>query len=87
MPDLTHWVLVNILGPLMLPIFALATLCTIAGAKPEPIVSGFISLISSVIGSVLRLFIAILTALLRQPGAPRQYPPRRYPPRDPNPRS
>lgn len=86
MPDLTHWVLVNILGPLMLPIFALATLCMIAGAKPEPIVSGFISLIGSVIGGLLRLFMAVLTALLRQTATPRQYPPRKYPPRDPNPR-
>lgn len=82
MTDLTHWFLTSILGPLMLPVFALATLCMIAGAKPEPIVTGFVSLIASCVATIFRLLGAIVSAVLRLPQK-RTYPPtRKYPPKE-----
>jgi hypothetical protein len=82
MTDLTHWFLTSILGPLMLPLFALATLCMIAGARPEPIVAGFVSLVASVIVGLFRLLITIISAIFHVPAARKSYPPpRRYPPK------
>jgi hypothetical protein len=80
MPDLTHWMLVSILGPLMLPVFMLITLCMIAGAKPEPIVGSFISLIGAVVVGCVRLLSMLLSAIFHVP-APRKYPPRPTHPR------
>jgi hypothetical protein len=78
MQDITNWMLQNILGPLMLPIFMLAILCMIAGARPEPIVGGFLSLLAAAITAVFRLLTTVIAAL-----RPRSYPPRRYPPKPP----
>lgn len=83
MNDITNWVLTSILGPLMLPLFALATLCVIAGAKPEPIVTSFLSLIMAVINGFFRLVGMLVSAAFGIPSR-RSYPPtRRYPPKDP----
>jgi hypothetical protein len=82
MPDLTHWMLVSILGPLMLPLFMMLTLCMIAGVKPEPVVGSFMSLLGAAIGGLIRLLSILLSAIFRLPT--RKYPPpRRYPPKDP----
>ena len=82
MQDFTNWVLTSILGPLMLPLFALMTLCLIADLKPEPIVTAFISLITGTIGGAFRLLTSIITGILRL-GQHSSYPPprRKYPPR------
>jgi hypothetical protein len=85
MTDLFNWFLASILGPLMLPLFALATLCMIAGARPEPIVTGFISLITSVIAGVFHLLSLLISAVFKVPQK-RTYPPtRKYPPKAPKP--
>lgn len=77
MESLVNWMLQNILGPMMLPVFMLAILCMIAGARPEPVVVGFLNVVAAAITGVIRLLGAVLNALFRAgTSAPRRYPPR-----------
>jgi hypothetical protein len=76
MENATHWFLINILSPLLLPIFVIGLLCMIAGVRPEPIVAGCLNLFADVLRYGLSLVQMLLAALLKQKAVP---PSRRRP--------
>lgn len=67
MEDLTQWFLVNVLSPLLLPIFLIGLLCLIADVRPEPIINGVLGIFSDIIRFAFGLLSLLVKALL--PGA------------------
>lgn len=59
-----HHLLVNFIGPLMLPVLMLCLLCMIGGARPEPIITGLIGLLSDLLRFAFQLIQAVLVALI-----------------------
>lgn len=55
MEQITHFFLVNFVSPLLLLIFVIGTLCMIADVRPEPVITGLLSLCTSVIRGVFQL--------------------------------
>ncbi len=63
MPDLTQWLLVNVLSPLLLPLFLIGTLCLLAGVRPEPVIAGVLGILGDIIRFTFGLASLILKAL------------------------
>ena len=56
-------ILTNIVSTLMLPLFIVMILCTIAGARPEPVVKGILDLLVSVVSGFFGLVGLIIKAI------------------------
>jgi len=56
-------ILTNIVSTLMLPLFIVMILCTIAGARPEPVVKGILDLLGSVVVGFFRLAALLIQAI------------------------
>lgn len=63
MDILMHWLLVNVISALMLPLFMVATLCFVAGARPEPVMRGFLDMFASLLVAACRLLETLLRSL------------------------
>jgi len=57
-------ILIHIVSTLMLPLFIVMILCTIAGTRPEPVVKGILDLLASVVVGFFRLARVIIEAIL-----------------------
>lgn len=54
--------LINIVSAVMLPLFLIMILCTIAGAKPEPVVKGLFDVAVALIAGTFKLAMEIAGA-------------------------
>ncbi len=62
MDIVVHWLLVYLLSPLMLPLFMVATLCFMCGARPEPVMRGLLDLCGVLFVSAIRFSETLLRA-------------------------
>jgi len=57
-------ILIHIVSTLMLPLFVVMILCTIAGTRPEPVVKGILDLLVSVVVGCFRVARVVIEAIL-----------------------
>ena len=61
MEDLIQWLLVNILSPLLLPLFLIGMLCVIADVRPEPVITGVLK----IFGGIIQFVLALVTLIFK----------------------
>jgi hypothetical protein len=62
--DPFSWFLMTVFSNFMLPLFMVASLCIIAGARPEPVITGLLSIVGSVVTSAFSLMRYVISACI-----------------------
>gem|GEM_PF-4323434 len=58
------WFLMTIFSNFMLPLFMVASLCIIAGSRPEPVITGLLSIVATVVTTTFSFARYVISACL-----------------------